>query len=92
MKFANLSVPRIVLDTNVCLDLWVFADPGCAAVLAALRSGAVLTGRNTFDYTPVAVLVSVLITFGIMARRVSDEAPVTCTLACESTITAWAVV
>jgi predicted nucleic acid-binding protein len=41
MKFANLSVPRIVLDTNVCLDLWVFADPDCAAVLAALRSGAV---------------------------------------------------
>jgi putative PIN family toxin of toxin-antitoxin system len=41
MTFANLSVPRIVLDTNVCLDLWVFADPGCAAVLAALHSGAV---------------------------------------------------
>ena len=41
MTFANLPVPRIVLDTNVCLDLWVFADPGCTAVLAALRSGAV---------------------------------------------------
>lgn len=41
MTYANLSVPRIVLDTNVCLDLWVFADPGCARVLAALRSGAV---------------------------------------------------
>lgn len=41
MTFANLPVPRIVLDTNVCLDLWVFADPGCAAVLAALRSGTV---------------------------------------------------
>ncbi len=41
MTFANLSVPRIVLDTNVCLDLWLFADPRCAGVLAALRSGAV---------------------------------------------------
>lgn len=41
MTYANLPVPRIVLDTNVCLDLWVFADPGCARVLAALRSGAV---------------------------------------------------
>ena len=41
MTFPNLSAPRIVLDTNVCLDLWVFADPQCALLRAALRSGAV---------------------------------------------------
>ncbi|MFI4957917.1 MAG: putative toxin-antitoxin system toxin component, PIN family [Lysobacterales bacterium] len=34
-------VPRIVLDTNVCLDLFVFGDSLCSHVLAALRSGAV---------------------------------------------------
>ena len=41
MPFPNPLVPRIVLDTNVCLDLWVFADPQCAPLLAALHSGAV---------------------------------------------------
>jgi uncharacterized protein len=33
--------PRVVLDTNVCLDLFVFADPRCAPLDAALRAGAV---------------------------------------------------
>jgi putative PIN family toxin of toxin-antitoxin system len=32
---------RVVLDTNVCLDAFVFADPRAAALLAALGSGAV---------------------------------------------------
>ena len=32
---------RIVLDTNVCLDLFVFHDPRWAPLLAALESGAV---------------------------------------------------
>ena len=32
---------RIVLDTNVCLDLFVFQDPRWDALLAALESGAV---------------------------------------------------
>ena len=32
---------RIVLDTNVCLDLFVFMDPRWAPLLAALESGAV---------------------------------------------------
>jgi putative PIN family toxin of toxin-antitoxin system len=32
---------RIVLDTNVCLDLFVFRDPRWADLLAALESGAV---------------------------------------------------
>ena len=32
---------RIVLDTNVCLDLFVFHDPRWAPLLAAFESGAV---------------------------------------------------
>jgi putative PIN family toxin of toxin-antitoxin system len=32
---------RIVLDTNVCLDLFVFHDPRWASLLAALEIGAV---------------------------------------------------
>ncbi|WLI90976.1 putative toxin-antitoxin system toxin component, PIN family [Massilia sp. R2A-15] len=32
---------RIVIDTNVCLDLMVFHDPRWASLLAALESGAV---------------------------------------------------
>jgi predicted nucleic acid-binding protein len=35
------SPPRVVLDTNVCLDLFVFGDPRCAPLDAALRAGAV---------------------------------------------------
>ncbi len=31
---------RIVLDTNVCLDLFVFHDPRWASLLAAMESGA----------------------------------------------------
>lgn len=33
--------PRMVLDTNVCLDLFVFDDPRCAGLAEALRRGAV---------------------------------------------------
>jgi putative PIN family toxin of toxin-antitoxin system len=33
--------PRIVLDTNVCLDLFVFRDPRWAPLMAALESGQV---------------------------------------------------
>lgn len=40
MNSAPLSAPRIVLDTNVCLDLIVFHDPSCLPLQAALRSGA----------------------------------------------------
>lgn len=32
---------RFVLDTNVCLDLFVFDDPQCASLLAAVRGGEV---------------------------------------------------
>jgi len=32
---------RIVIDTNVCLDLFVFQDPRWAALLEAIENGAV---------------------------------------------------
>jgi predicted nucleic acid-binding protein len=35
------SAKPIVLDTNVCLDLFVFRDPRWASLLAALESGTV---------------------------------------------------
>lgn len=41
MTGMDLPVPRIVLDTNVCLDLFVFHDPLCSHLLAALQAGAV---------------------------------------------------
>lgn len=34
-------MPRLVLDTNVCLDLFVFREPLCSHLLAALYGGAV---------------------------------------------------
>ena len=34
-----IPVPRIVIDTNVCLDLFVFKDPRWAALLDALETG-----------------------------------------------------
>ena len=36
-----VSPKRIVLDTNVCLDLFVFKDPRWSALLSAIESGAV---------------------------------------------------
>lgn len=36
-----VSPKRIILDTNVCLDLFVFHDPRWAALLSAIESGAV---------------------------------------------------
>ena len=37
----GLQPKRIVLDTNVCLDLFVFNDPRWAGLLAALKCGAI---------------------------------------------------
>ena len=34
-------VPRIVLDTNVCLDLFVFNEPQSAALHVAMQRGAI---------------------------------------------------
>lgn len=33
--------PRVVLDTNVCLDAFVFADPRAATLVAAIESGEI---------------------------------------------------
>ena len=41
MTGVDRSLPRIVLDTNVCLDLFVFRDPMCSHLLAAMQGGAV---------------------------------------------------
>jgi len=41
MTRIDVPAPRIVLDTNVCLDLFVFGDSMCSHVLAAMQSGAV---------------------------------------------------
>ena len=38
---ARDGVPRIVLDTNVCLDLFLFRDAACAPLAAALAVGQV---------------------------------------------------
>ena len=35
------SIQRLVIDTNVCLDLFVFHDPRWASLLAALENGSV---------------------------------------------------
>ncbi|MEO6800325.1 MAG: putative toxin-antitoxin system toxin component, PIN family [Rhodanobacter sp.] len=35
------SPPRVVLDTNVCLDLFLFNDPQSAALHVAMREGLV---------------------------------------------------
>lgn len=36
------DIDRIVLDTNVCLDLFVFDDPRCARLRDALQAGEVV--------------------------------------------------
>lgn len=36
-----MAPPRIVLDTNVCLDVFFFRDPLCSHLWAALQRGAV---------------------------------------------------
>lgn len=41
MTVDDLPAPRIVLDTNVCLDLFLFRDPACASLMVALQTGTV---------------------------------------------------
>lgn len=43
---ALAAPPRVVLDTNACLDLFVFAAPEVAALHAALHGGEVLALTN----------------------------------------------
>jgi putative PIN family toxin of toxin-antitoxin system len=39
-------LPRLVLDTNVLLDLWVFDDPQVASLRAALEAGSLRALRS----------------------------------------------
>ncbi|MDR3444505.1 MULTISPECIES: putative toxin-antitoxin system toxin component, PIN family [unclassified Dyella] len=41
MRAMPVSAPRLVLDTNVALDLFVFRDPACDRLMDALREGTV---------------------------------------------------
>ncbi len=41
MTLTASPVPRIVLDTNVCLDLFLFHDPASAPLMEALQEGRV---------------------------------------------------
>ena len=41
MRAMSARTPRLVLDTNVALDLFVFRDPGVAHLLEALQRGDV---------------------------------------------------
>jgi predicted nucleic acid-binding protein len=41
-----VAAPRVVLDTNVLLDLWVFADPAVAPLAAALAAGRLQPVRS----------------------------------------------
>ena len=42
----HAAVPRLVLDTNVVMDLFHFAAPPLAPLLAAIESGAVICLAN----------------------------------------------
>jgi len=42
----DIATPRIVLDTNVCLDLFVFRDPAVSVLREALDSGVVTGTTN----------------------------------------------
>ena len=42
MRAMSVSVPRLVLDTNVALDLFVFRDPACDRLMGALQQGSVM--------------------------------------------------
>ena len=41
-----MRAPRVVLDTQVCLDLWLFDDPRVARLRAWLDSGAAIGVRD----------------------------------------------
>jgi predicted nucleic acid-binding protein len=88
-----VAAPRIVLDTNVLLDLWVFADPAVAGLAAALGAGHLQPVRSTAtDGELRAVLARP--TFGLapegqaalvtdwLARAVAVEAPPVTGLRC----------
>ena len=48
MQKADIITKRVILDTNVCLDLFVFRDPRWETLLTALKNGSVeaVTSEN----------------------------------------------
>ena len=78
--------PRVVLDTNVCLDLFVFGDPRCAPLDAALRAGVIEAvtcpacedeWQAVLGYPQLALEKAVraraLAAFGAQVRRLPEE-------------------
>ena len=41
MKPDNTDPPKVVLDTNILLDLWIYQDPATTALLNALQEGRI---------------------------------------------------
>jgi putative PIN family toxin of toxin-antitoxin system len=62
---------RIVLDTNVCLDLFVFDDPRWSVLVDALQSGA-LQAVTRADCRTEWLLVLAYPQFGLDAVRQAD--------------------
>jgi len=66
---------RCVLDTNVCLDLFVFGDPQCASLLAAVDAGEVeLVTRGDCRDEWLAVLAYPQLKLDEARRRQAIEA------------------
>ena len=51
---SNLVLPRLVLDTNVVMDLFHFNAPPLAPLMAAIESGAVICLANDRTLTELA--------------------------------------
>lgn len=84
--------PRVVIDTNVLLALWLFADPEVAALRGALESGALLALRSPATDTEIADVLArpglfdvpparqaaLLAAWQGLALAVADVAPAAC--------------
>jgi putative PIN family toxin of toxin-antitoxin system len=79
---------RVVLDTNVCLDAFVFADPRAARLLAAIEAGEVEAVTRAdcreewlavLDYPALklddARRVAAMAMFDRLLRVLADEVP-----------------
>jgi putative PIN family toxin of toxin-antitoxin system len=50
--------PRVVIDTNVLLALWIFADPEVDALRAALAAGSLLPVRSAATDAEIASVLA----------------------------------
>lgn len=60
--------PRVVLDTNVLLDFWVFDDPVARPLRAALENGRLVALRDGATVDELADVIARL-KFGLVAQR-----------------------